>query len=387
MIAELGEARHVELFAGGGGLAAGAYLAGIRNTLLVESDPHACSTLRTNASREKGCTVSGIVAEADVGVVTWPEVGPSIDILSAGAPCQPFSIAGISGGYTDSRNGLPEIIRAMGFLRPRAVLVENVPRLASEKWKEYFDYFIQQLQYPSLMRGKRESWREHARRIEREQARGTKSEYVISQQILNAADYGVPQTRRRLFIVAFASKHPPFTFPAPTHSRQALEIELKSGAYWHRHNMRQPKWAGVLKVGADVAQLPWTTVRDALAGLPKAADSAEACSDNHWSIPGAKAYKGHSGSRLDMPAKTVKAGVHGVPGGENSLIAANGKLRYFTMRELARIQTFPDGHYFEGARIHVTRQIGNAVPCRLAMAVYSAMLRQLPPVTSPDKRR
>lgn len=69
---------------------------------------------------------------------------------------------------------------------------------------------------------------------------------------------------------------------------------------------------------------------------------------------------------MDWPAKTIKAGVHGVPGGENTITDDDGAFRYFTLRETARMQTFPDKHLFKGARIHVTRQIGNAVPCLLA---------------------
>lgn len=90
---------------------------------------------------------------------------------------------------------------------------------------------------------------------------------------------------------------------------------------------------------------------------------------NHWKVPGARRYAGHAGSVLDLPSKTIKAGVHGVPGGENTFVDDSGKLRYYTLREMARIQTFPDEHFFCGARIHVTRQIGNAVPCDLAAAM------------------
>jgi len=79
---------------------------------------------------------------------------------------------------------------------------------------------------------------------------------------------------------------------------------------------------------------------------------------NHWKLQGAKSYPGHSGSTMDWPAKTIKAGVHGVPGGENTIIEDAGTFRYFTLREAARIQTFPDEHLFKGARIHITRQIG-----------------------------
>jgi DNA (cytosine-5)-methyltransferase 1 len=95
-------------------------------------------------------------------------------------------------------------------------------------------------------------------------------------------------------------------------------------------------------------------------------------------VPGARTYSGHSGSTLDWPAKTIKAGVHGVPGGENTLIVNDrGDVRYFTLRELARIQTFPDDHYFVGARTHVARQIGNAVPCLLSAAVAEPLFELL----------
>ena len=95
--------------------------------------------------------------------------------------------------------------------------------------------------------------------------------------------------------------------------------------------------------------------------------------NNHWMIPGARSYTGHTGSQLDWPSKTLKAGVHGVPGGENTLLCDDGSLRYYTLREMARIQTFPDCHYFTGARSSVTRQIGNAVPCDLAAAIASPL--------------
>ena len=95
---------------------------------------------------------------------------------------------------------------------------------------------------------------------------------------------------------------------------------------------------------------------------------------NHWIIPGAREYLGHSGSTLDWPSKTIKAGVHGVPGGENTILDNDGVFRYYTLREAARIQTFPDQHFFKGARIHVTRQLGNAVPCLLAAKVATPLL-------------
>jgi DNA (cytosine-5)-methyltransferase 1 len=83
-------------------------------------------------------------------------------------------------------------------------------------------------------------------------------------------------------------------------------------------------------------------------------------------IPGARLYERHTGSELDWPAKTIKAGVHGVAGGENVLVQDDGKYRYFTLREMARLQCFPDDYFFTGPRSRIIGQIGNAVPVELA---------------------
>jgi DNA (cytosine-5)-methyltransferase 1 len=172
----------------------------------------------------------------------------------------------------------------------------------------------------------------------------------------------------RVFIVATKPELPHYTFPKPTHSKDALLRDQASGAYWEAHGRRKPKHVPD-PPSTDDASLAWSTVRDALKELPTPASSEDEARMNHWSIPGARAYVGHAGSRLDWPAKTIKAGVHGVPGGENILIEDDGGIRYFTLRETARIQTFPNNHVFEGARLHITRQIGNAVPCDLATAI------------------
>jgi DNA (cytosine-5)-methyltransferase 1 len=90
---------------------------------------------------------------------------------------------------------------------------------------------------------------------------------------------------------------------------------------------------------------------------------------NHSGIPGARSYPGHTGSDIDLPSKTIKAGVHGVCGGEAMIRFHDGKLRYMTVRESARIQTFPDDYEFLGARSHAMRHIGNAVPVQLAKEI------------------
>lgn len=87
---------------------------------------------------------------------------------------------------------------------------------------------------------------------------------------------------------------------------------------------------------------------------------------NHRFQPGARSYPGHTGSALDEPAKTLKAGVHGVPGGENMLLRPEGRVRYFSVRESARLQAFPDDFLFHGTWTETMRQLGNAAPVTLA---------------------
>lgn len=122
---------------------------------------------------------------------------------------------------------------------------------------------------------------------------------------------------------------------------------------------------------------PWRTVRDAIAGLPDPGGPCPLSIQNHDFQQGAKAYAGHTGSPLDEPAKTLKAGDHGVPGGENMIAFPDGRLRYFTVREAARIQTFPDDYVFGSSWSENMRQLGNAVPVSLGRVVASAMRRGL----------
>src|SRR5207249_3050288 len=142
-----------------------------------------------------------------------------------------------------------------------------------------------------------------------------------------------------------------FEFPVPTHSRAALVRSQRSGSYWERHDVAQPRELQLPLNGdgaefADDDRLPWLTVRDAITDLRQPASSEMEAWMNHWRIRGARGYFGHSGSVLDWPAKTIKAGVHGVPGGENAVVDDSGEVRYFTLRELARIQAFPDTYFF-----------------------------------------
>jgi DNA (cytosine-5)-methyltransferase 1 len=202
--------------------------------------------------------------------------------------------------------------------------------------------------------------------------------YDVHDRVLQAADFGVPQRRERVFIVAFRSDlNVAWNFPTPTHSLDALLWhQWISGGYWKRHSVRsrlRPKMPAVyaqrverLKKKTRPLLLPWRTIRDALVGLPLPVAKEEQPSvPNHTLVPGARVYPNHTGSPLDMPSKTLKAGAHGVPGGENILLSPDGAIRYFTIRECGRLQTFPDEYEFLGTWKSLVRQVGNAVPVTL----------------------
>jgi site-specific DNA-cytosine methylase len=366
----------IDLFAGAGGLALGLRSAGFSPILVYEKDSQACETLRRNAGH-KG-TLSATVCEGDIRDVDWSGPGRSVRLVAAGAPCQPFSVGGKHRAQRDERNLFPEVLRAVRGLRPMAALVENVRGILRDDFRAFFEYVLRQLEFPSLAPRKGERWRDHDRRIRKHQCSSSYvPEYQVSWHLLEAADFGVPQLRKRVFIVATRADLPLYKFPLPTHSKAALEHEQLNGRYWERHGIKRPAVAGHSIVASrPSSRIAWLTVRDAFVGLSE--PGADAL--NHWPIDGARAYAGHGGSRLDWPSKTIKAGVHGVPGGENSIILDDGSFRYYTLREAARIQTFPDAHYFTGARIHVTRHLGNAVPCALAAKVAGPLFHLLQPM-------
>jgi len=324
----------------------------------------------------------------------YTAVPEGIDLLAGGVPCQPFSIGGKHRGHADERNMFPEIVSAIQKLKPKAVLVENVRGLARPAFAKYFGYIELMLTYPELERKEGEQWHSHLGRLERYHTKGKRDGlyYRVVHRVLNAADYGVPQKRERLFMVAIrADLGIEWSFPTPTHSFEALLWDqFCSGNYWKRHGVpkaKRPEPPENLRTRIESVryslvpppQLPWFTVRDAISDLPRPAKSRTLDEPglNHFFIPGARKYVGHSGSPLDEPAKTLKAGVHGVPGGENTLAMPDGSVRYFTIRESARLQTFPDDFVFPCSWTESMRQIGNAVPVQLAELISRKLVLHL----------
>ncbi len=383
----------VELFAGAGGLAMGVHLAGFEPQAVVEWDKWACDTIRENGALGFPLVAGWNVQEGDVRAFDWEGVGDGIDLLAGGPPCQPFSMGGKHRAHDDSRDMFPATVDIVRRLRPRAFIVENVKGLTRSTFANYYQYILLQLSFPEVPKRKNEDWYDHFLRLQVEKASGRKSgkalTYNVVPTLVNAADHGVPQKRERVFIIGFRSDLGiEWSFPKATHSLDALlHDQFVTGAYWDRHKVpasrrpEPPERAAArvrqLARGPAPTTLPWRTVRDALIGLPDPEAKSARNFPNHRFQAGARVYPGHTGSPLDLPAKTLKAGDHGVPGGENMLVNMDGSVRYFTVREAARIQTFPDGYRFHGSWTETMRQLGNAVPVMLGRIVASSVAERL----------
>ena len=294
----------VELFAGAGGAALGLHAAGVSHLACVERDPHAAATLRA----------AGLPAvEADV--LAWLRGGPDLspELLWASPPCQPYSAAGNGLGAADPRDGWPLVLLAVEVLRPRWVAIENVARAPARAWAE-------QLRAAGYT--------------------------CVSHRILDAADYGVPQHRRRVFIVAGPQ---PIRWPAPTHCDPCNTLLI----------------SGLLR--------PWVSCRDALGDLSPQVSGGQAAAQPEL---------------LDRPAPTVTTTeVKGTRASAASGWAFNGGpdrasdmaflatgRRRLTPEECARLQAFPDDHPWQGTKEAIYRQIGNAVPPIMAEVVARAIV-------------
>lgn len=363
--------KSLELFSGAGGLAKGLELSGFRHVAFIEYNRDACRTLKVNFDGSK-------VFEGDVQNFNFHEL-EYVDIVAGGPPCQPFSLGGKHKSHNDHRDMFPNAIRAIEILKPKVFIFENVKGLLRSSFKDYFEYIILRLSFPSKTNRPGISWQAHLDELRKLKPSSVSNAYHVSWKLLNAADFGVPQTRERVFIVGVQSEvNSQFSFPSPTHSVQRLLWDKHvTGEYWERHNIpeNQREYVSqslerkILKLKQDHAlfepeHLPWQTIRDTLSGIPN--PTAIHAIKDHIFKGGARSYPGHTGSDIDWPSKTIKAGGHGVPGGENMIKFRDGTVRYLTVFEAKRVQSFPDDFMITGSWGEVMRQIGNAVPVTLA---------------------
>lgn len=379
-----GSLTSVELFAGGGGMALGMRRVGFHHYALVEWNHNATKVLRHNATLDPALWQAAAVLQQDVR--QWLRElrdVPEVTLVAGGPPCQPFSLAGVHAGDNDNRNMFPAALDIVRTLVPLLVVFENVPGLTRPSFAPYYRYVQAQLTRPTIRPRDDEMWSDHFARILRSRAH---PRYHVYEEHVEAADLGVPQNRRRVFLVGIRVDIPgAASWPGigRDHSQEALLYEQYiESAYWDRHNLPQPEVPERLR--ARVASLkgqepptakPWRTLRDALAGLPEPLDSEE-CSmvANHRGIPGARVYPKHTGSPIDWPSKAIKAGVHGVSGGEAMIRFSDDTLRYLTVRESARVQSFPDTYEFPGSRSRMMGVIGNAVAVAVAEAIGRSLI-------------
>lgn len=372
-----------------GGLALGASRAGFNDLTVIDDNARACDTLRRNKANKTAHICDWEIIEADISALEFSGYA-DVDMLSGGPPCQPFSQGGKRDGRSDDREMFPHFIRAARECLPKTFVIENVKGLLCGSSFDYFSYLILQLRFPKTQRKRGEKWKEHRVRLERLATSGQydDAQYNVIWQVLNAADYGVPQRRERVFIVGVrADLKIEYGFPLATHSREALIADQwVTGKYWARHGIPQSRVPEVPKslekllptLEKKNARKAWRTVRDSIGDLPNVGLGRTSHKVlNHFLNPGARVYTGHGGSDMDSVAKTIKAGHHGVPGGENVVRLDNETVRYFSVRECARLQAFPDDWQFYESWSGSMRQIGNAVPVTLAEAVIAPLAQAL----------
>ena len=374
--------RSVELFSGCGGLALGTARAGFSHDMMVEWNEDACATLSLNKANGVLHAKDWNPRQGDVRAINWGMISGQLDLVAGGPPCQPFSVGGKARGSDDARDMWPEAIRAVRELRPRSFMFENVRGLTREAFKDYLGWIVASLARPSMVRNEDEDIAEHLARL----TKGTTlAEYKVIVLSVNAADFGAAQKRHRVIVAGVrADLGLSLTPLAPTHSHERLLWEQWiTGEYWNRHGLSVPT-SGPSSIAdrrivdrlratrMEPTLKAWRTVRDAIAGLGEPDGK-----NGHILQAGARVYPGHTGSPLDEPAKALKAGAHGVPGGENMLVKDDGSVRYFTIREAARLQGLPDDWTFATSWTESIRQLGNAVPTQLSEAAGQWMAKNL----------
>lgn len=354
----------IELFSGAGGLALGLHAAGLKHRALYEWNASAVETLQYNQKMGHSSLKDCSIIRADVRQVDFTGYR-GIDLVAGGPPCQPFSMGGKAAGMNDARDMFPQAIRAVAQAQPRAFIFENVRGLLRPAFSNYVEYIRIQMEFPEFPISENLSWDQNLSRLQRHKERLGKAvrglRYRVHIHQANAADFGVPQHRHRVFFIGFRADLPSeWSFPKPTHADVKFTDGLKNSN----------------------GRAPWITLEEAIRGLPNPSSNSAKKWHNHVFQPGAKIYPGHTGSPLDRPAKALKAGDHGVPGGENMILYPDGSVRYLSVRESARVQTFPDDYIFLGSWTEAMRQLGNAVPMKLAEIVGRSVATALAGQTS-----
>lgn len=304
----------LELCAGGGGQALGLEMAGFHHAAAVEYEQQYCTTLRTNRPQWD-------VRQQDIRHLRHEDFA-GVDLLAAGVPCPPFSIASKQLGADDERDMFPTAIDLVRKIRPRAVLFENVPGLASAKFESYRRDLLATL---------------------------TKLGYQPDWHILQAAKFGVPQLRPRFVLIALAPKDAEFfvwpveSDPHTTVGSTLIDLMAENG------------WPGAEAWAQKAAGIAPTVVGGSKKhGGP---DLGPTRARHQWSLLGVDGL--------------------GIADSAPDASFPENKMPRLTVRMVARIQSFPDEWKFTGGKTWQHRQVGNAFPPMVAKAVGHAIANAL----------
>lgn len=328
----------LELFAGAGGLAIGMEQAGFHSVMLNELDKYACKTLRKNRPNWN-------VVEGDISQIDFKKYHNQIDILSGGFPCQAFSYAGKKLGFEDTRGTLFfEFARAVKETNPKVFLAENVRGLLTHengKTLEIISQIINELGY-----------------------------VLVAPRVLKAMFYKVPQKRERLFLIGIRkdlADKVNFHWPSPYHRILNLRDALKKGELYpndvpisggQSYPKRKAEIMDLVPAGGYWKDLPDELQREYM--------------KKSYFLGGGKTGMARRLS-WDEPSLTLTC----APAQKQTERCHPDETRPLTVREYARIQTFPDNWVFEGSQTAQYKQIGNAVPVNLAYAIGRSLVRLL----------
>jgi DNA (cytosine-5)-methyltransferase 1 len=306
----------LELCAGAGGQALGLEQAGFRHSALVEIDLHCQATLQLN--RPAWHVTVGDAADVARFSAT-PYKG--IDLVAGGLPCPPFSVAGKQLGRSDERNLFPDALRIIDECRPRAVLIENVRGFLGAVFSDYRHHLKEQLR---------------------------KLGYEVDWRLFNASDFGVPQLRPRVMIVAIRSDwRDHFHWPDAVSARPATVgetlVDLMAENGWH---------------GATT----WAKRADEIAPTI---------------VGGSKKHGGPDLGPTRARLAWQSLGVNGIGIADAAPAPDFVGMPKLTVRMVARLQGFPDDWQIAGRKTAAYRQVGNALPAPMAKAVGTCIARAL----------
>lgn len=328
----------IELFAGAGGLALGLEKAGFQAALLNEWDKHACATLRHNRPEWN-------VLEGDVCELDFTPYRGKIDLLSGGFPCQAFSYAGKGEGFNDIRGTMFfQFARAIDEVQPKVILGENVRGLLSHDGGRTIATIKQTLRDLGYV--------------------------LVEPRILNAVNYRVPQKRERVMIVgvrADLADKAQFVWPEPHFRTMTMTDALKKGELYdcdvpvsvgQSYSEYKKSVLDLVPQGGCWRDLPDDVAREYMKGSYFLGGGKTGMARRlGWHEP--------SLTLTCAPAQTQTERCH------------PDETRPLTVREYARIQTFPDNWAFQGSMNQQYKQIGNAVPVNLAWAVGESLYQLL----------